>query len=121
MKPLLARYLVAVLFFASTAFLSAGDFQSAILMANQQLQIHVPDDRFLVIRNFTQQGGMNRGVVTVSKDGFIAEVLAAAFVDPMATSPEVINNIIIAGLSDVTVTCGSDATTCFISYRKGSD
>ena len=50
-----------------------------------------------------------------------ANVLTAAILDPSNTSSlEVINDVVIAGPADVTVTCG-DGTDCFIAYRKGSE
>jgi hypothetical protein len=45
-------------------------------------------------------------------------VLAAAILD--MTPLEVINNVVIAGPADVTVTCDPSAT-CFVSYKKDSN
>ena len=87
--------------------------------------IHVPNDRFMVIRNFTQQNGTSktRGIVQVSKDGGATwvTVLSAAFVDATTVPPDVINDIVIAGPADVQVTCGTGAGNCFISYKKDSN
>jgi hypothetical protein len=122
MKPPLARYLIAVSFCAFATFSAAGDFRSMVLTpANPSFPINVPNDRFLVIRNFTQVGSTTpRGLITATVNSVPADILAAAFVNSMSSSIEVINNVIVAGPADVMVTCGSGAT-CFVSYRKGED
>jgi hypothetical protein len=122
MKTALARVLPVLLFFLFTKFADAGDFVSMVVQANESLPtITVPSDRFLVIRNFTQEaGGTVRGSVSVTTNGFTANVLTATIVDPNAMTLEVINNIVIGGPATVTVTCG-DTTSCFITYRKGTD
>jgi len=123
MKAARARYLIAALFFTSAALLFAGDFKSEFIAAGTPLpSIHVPNDHFLVIRNFTQEAGaFTRGYVTVTLPGSPspATVLTASIVDPLG-SIEVINNIVVAGPADAIVTCGVP-TNCFITYRKGSD
>lgn len=125
MKTTFVRFCAALVFCASAAFVTAGDFQSAIIMPGSSLPtpINVPDNRFLIIRNFTQDGGAPRGVITANllDSGLMANVLAAAIVDP-ALKPEVINNVVIAGPATVTVTCGTGAaTSCVLTYRKGND
>jgi len=123
---LLAVVLVS-LFFTLTKFAAAGgssaDFTSMILQTTQQpLQITVGADRSLVIRNFTQDGGMVRGSVSVMTSTFSANnVLTATIVNPMAAQGtlEVVNDIVIAGPATVTVTPGD--ATCFITYRKIDD
>jgi hypothetical protein len=123
MKTALARVLPVLFFFLFTKFADAGDFVSMVVQANQSLPtITVPDDRFLVIRNFTQEaGGTLRGSVSVTTNGLTANnVLTATIVDPaLPGTLEVINNIVIGGPATVTVTCGD--TNCFITYRKGTD
>lgn len=120
MKNLLRILAVAICGFAGTTF--ASDFNSTVMQANQVLQITVPNDRFLVIRNFTQDGTTPRGIVTATINGLIGNVLAAAIVDPSSMTLEVINNVTIAGPADVTVTCGSGAATaCVITYKKDSN
>jgi hypothetical protein len=121
-----ARFLVSVFFCASAAFAVADDdFKSKILQANDRLSITVPVDHFLKIRNFTQEGGNQRGLVTVTttSNGLTANVLTAAIIDPMAAagSLEVINSVVIEGPANVTVTCGNADASCFVSYRKDSD
>jgi hypothetical protein len=119
------RFLAAVFILSCAGFVRAGDFVSMVLQANQQLpQITVPGDRFLVIRNFTQQvGATNRGSVSVTTNGLtINNAFTATIIDPAAPQGtlEVINNFVVAGPATVTVTCG-DMTSCFITYRKGED
>lgn len=125
MKTALVRLLFTFVFLTLTKFAIAGDFVSIVIQAGQNpLQVVVPADRFLVIRNFTQEPGATvRGFVSVMTSTFSANnVLTAALLDPNNTTPgslEVINNIAIAGPATVTVTPGD--TNCFITYRKGID
>ena len=125
MKTVGARCLITAVFLVSTIYALAGSFQSATITPGGSLSIEVPDSRFLVIRNFTQEGGTTRGVVTVTTDSGTANVLAAAIVDSGASSTsiplEVISNVVVAGPATVTVTCPADATNCFITYRKESN
>ena len=125
MKAIGARCLITAVFCASAIYAFAGSFQSATITPEGSLSIEVPDSRFLVIRNFTQEGGTTRGVVTVTTDSGTANVLAAAIVDSGTSSTsiplEVISNVVVAGPATVTVTCPADATNCFITYRKESN
>ena len=119
MKNLLQILPIALCGLAGTAF--ASDFKSAVVVDGSPLAIHVAGDHFLVIRNFTQQeGGSTRGLVNVYdiSSGQSVNVLAAAIIgtDP-GTPVEVINNIVVDGPANVTVTCGTSAT-CFVTYRK---
>ena len=82
-------------------------------------------DQVMVIRNFTQEDGMTRGVVMVTPDSSPTpvNVLAAAILNPStANPPDVINSIVIAGPADVSVTCGASmGKNCFISFKKDSN
>jgi hypothetical protein len=106
--------------FAGTTF--ADDFKSVTITGGTPLgPIRVHGDQFMVIRNFTQDTTqMTRGVVMVSAptSSTPVNVLAAAILD--MTPLEVINNVVIAGPADVTVTCDPSAT-CFVSYKKDSN
>jgi hypothetical protein len=119
------RYLFVFVFLTLAEFSAAGDFVSVIVQANQQpTQITVPGDRFLVIRNFTQESGAAiRGTVTVDTSTFTGvTVLTATLLNPNNTTPgslEVVNDIVIAGPATVNVNSGD--TNCFITYRKGTD
>ena len=122
MKTAIARVLPVLFIFVFAKFADAGDFVSAVVPTGTTLPITVPGDRVLVIRNFTQDGGVNRGSVSVATSTFTADhVMTATIVDPMAMpgALEVINNVVIAGPATVTVTPGD--ATCFITYRKGTD
>ena len=64
-------------------------------------------------------GGTPFGPVRVHGDQS-ANVLAAAIIDTdPSISVEVINDVVIDGPANVTVTCGTGAT-CFVTYRKDS-
>jgi hypothetical protein len=119
----MTRLLSALCFCAFATLSVANDVQSAIFTpANPPTPIDVPNDHFLVIRNFTQVGGSDRGVITITIGSQPTDILSAAIIDPStSTSPEIINRVVIAGPATVTVTCGTGATSCFISYRKDND
>jgi hypothetical protein len=108
--------LLSVAVFAGTIF--AGDFKSAIITTSA-LTINVPEDQILHIRNFTQEGGNERGVVTVTINNQTVNVLNAAIIDT-TVPPEIINQIVIAGPATVTVPPIASATL-FISFRKERD
>lgn len=109
-----------------SCFALGSDFKSEVIPPNQPCNacpIRVHGDQRMLIRNFTQEGGSDRGIVTVTKppSGDTATVLTAAILDPLAAQGqlEVINSVIIAGPAEVMITCGSDAmANCFVSYKK---
>ncbi|HVI83149.1 MAG TPA: hypothetical protein VM717_10460 [Chthoniobacterales bacterium] len=115
------RFALALFLFGSSALLFANDFNSEVIMPNSPgVNKNVPDGQFMVIRNFTQIGGNQRGAVNVIPLGQtgMTTVLTAAILDP-TSPPEVINEVVIAGPATVIFTCGSDATgNCFITFRK---
>ena len=122
-KMHLSRPLV-VFFFLNAGVIFAGEFQSKVITTSP-LTITVPEDRFLRITNFTQEGGTDRGVarVNLSGDGDgIANVFTATRID-FSTGinsqkfPEIGNEIIIAGPAAVRVPPVAGATL-LISYRK---
>src|SRR5437660_11294818 len=81
-KMHLRRSLVAF-FLLNAGFVFAGGFKSNIITSSQ-LTITVPEDRFLKITNFTQEGGTDRGVVSVTLSGDAggtADVLTATRID----------------------------------------
>jgi hypothetical protein len=129
MKMLAARYLVALIVLSAAVVAFAGQFKSKII-TNQALVITVPDDRFLKITNFSQEGGTDRGVVEVLLQGDTestgtANVLTATRIDLSTGSnsqnfPEIANRVIIAGPAQVTVNPVVGATL-FITYRKDSN
>jgi hypothetical protein len=126
MKMHLGRWLVAFLLFSATSFVFAGLFKSKIITSSP-LVLTVPDGQFLRIWNFTQQGGVDRGVVSVTlEDGQTANVLAATRIDLSSSTsvspspPEVINRVTIAGPAQATIAPVLGATL-FITYRKGEN
>jgi len=112
--------LASLLLCASAVLLYAGDYKTLVLSANGSENINVVSDGFILLRNFTQEGGSTtRGTVSVSKDGTDATVLAASTVPVnLSDDQESINSIIIAGPASLTVTCPGDATDCVLTYRK---
>jgi len=130
MKILFWRYLVACVLLAATSFVFAGEFKSRIITSSP-LMITIPDNHFLKVTNFTQEGGVDRGVLTVAlngqsdqtgQTGQTANVLTASRIDSSTggasqNPPEIINRVIIAGPAQVTVAPVLGATL-FITYRK---
>jgi hypothetical protein len=126
MKMLTVRFFVAVLFLAAAAVVSANPFKSKIITGTDStLVITVPEDHFMKIANFTQEGGTERAVVTVKLGGESpgkADVLTATRIDLSSgvnsqSLPEVNNRVIIAGPAEVTVQPVVGAKL-FISYKK---
>jgi len=113
-----------------TSFVFAGELKSRIITSSP-LMITIPDNHFLKVTNFTQEGGVDRGVVTVTltgqtdqtgQNGQTANVLTASRIDSSTGSasqnpPEIINQVRIAGPAQVTVAPVLGATL-FITYRK---
>src|SRR6266702_5841991 len=131
MKMLTARYFVALAFFAAAAVAFANPFNSKIITGTDStLVITVPDEHFLKITNFTQDGGTDRGAVHVTlqgdtENGGTTKVLTATRIDLSTGAnaqnfPEISNRVIIAGPAQVTVAPVTGATL-FISYRKESN
>lgn len=130
MKILFGRFLVACVLLVATSFVFAGELKSRIITSSP-LIITIPDNHFLKITNFTQEGGVDRGVVMVTlngqtdqngQTGQTANVLTASRIDSSTGSasqnpPEIINQARIAGPAQVTVAPVLGATL-FITYRK---
>ncbi len=131
MKMLAIRCLVAVSLLGAAAVAFANPFKSKIITSNDSaLIVTVPDDHFLKITNFSQQGGTERGMVEATLQGDSessgsANVLAATRIDSSTginsqNFPEIINRVIIAGPAEVKVRPVAGATL-FITYRKESN
>ena len=111
-------------FLLNAGFVFAGGFKSNIITSSQ-LTITVPEDRFLKITNFTQEGGTDRGVVSVTLSGDAggtADVLTATRIDfstgiNSQNFPEIGNAVFIAGPAEATVPSVSGATL-LITYKK---
>jgi len=122
-----ARYLIALMMLSGASLAFAHPWKSKIITTSP-LMITVGDEQVLNIKNFSQEGGTDRGVVSVTftgENGGTANVLAAIRIDLSTGSnsqnfPEISNRVIIAGPAQVTVAPLSGATL-FISYRKESN
>ena len=122
-----ARCLIAVVMLAAASFAFAHPWKSKIITTSP-LMITVHDEQVLNIKNFSQEGGTDRGVVSVTftgENGGTANVLTAIRIDFSTGSnsqnfPEISNRVIIAGPAQVTVAPVTGATL-FISYRKESN
>ena len=130
MRMLTARFFVAAFFFATAAVGFANPFKSKIITGNDSaLIITVPDDHFLKITNFMQDGGTDRGAVHVTlqdtENGGTAKVLSATRVDLSTGTnsqnfPEISNRVVISGPAVVRVPPVVGATL-FITYKKARD
>ena len=118
MKIRFGRSLVACVLLGAASFVFAGGFKSRIITSSP-LTITVSDEQSLRVRNFTQQGGVDRGVVTVTLNDQSANVLTASRIDTssLSTSQETLNQVVIAGPAEVTIAPVVGATL-FITYRK---
>jgi hypothetical protein len=131
MKTLAVRCGITLIVLAAANLAFANPFKSRIITGtNSALTITVPDDHFLKITNFSQEGGTDRGVVSVKLTGDnentgTTNVLTATRIDlstgaSSQNSPEIVNRVIIAGPAQVTVAPVTGATL-FITYRKESN
>ena len=125
------RFLIAAFVFATAAAAFANPFKSKIITGNDStLVITVPDDHFIKITNFTQDGGTDRAVVEVTlqgdtENGGTTNVLTATRIDfstgsNAQNSPEIVNRVVVAGPAMVRVRPVVGATL-FIRYKKERD
>ena len=128
MKMFAVRCLIGLFILAAASFAFAGVFKTKIITSTSSpLVITVTDDHFLRITNFSQEGGTQRGVVSVTLTGDnestgTANVLTATRIDLSTGAnsqnfPEISNRVIIAGPAQVTVAPVTGATL-LITYRK---
>jgi len=121
MKTDIASVLIASFWVVASSAIG-GAFKTEII-TSAPVTIDVLDAHFLQIHKFTQEGGSQRGVVTVTTDAGTTNVLTASIIDsgafPASSSDiqEFIEGITIAGPASVTVAPVSGATL-FITYRK---
>ena len=116
----LSRLLHAFLLL-NTGLVFAGGFKSKVI-TTFALKITVPEDRFLKITNFTQEGGTDHGGVRVplsGNAGGTANVLTATRIDfstgiNSQNFPEIGNQVTIAGPAEAKVPSGSG---CHASYQ----
>jgi len=124
---IIARCLISVVMLAAANFAFAHPFKTKII-TTAPLMITVGDDQVLNIKNFSQEGGIDRGVVSVTftgENGGTANVLTAIRIDLSTGSnsqnfPEIGNPVIIAGPAQVTVAPVLGATLS-ITFRKESN
>ena len=122
-KMHLSRWLAAF-FLLNAGFVFAGGFKSKIITTSP-LTITVPEDRFLKVTNFTQDGGTDHGVVRVplsANAGGTANVLTATRIDfstgiNSQNFPEIGNQVVIAGPAEAKVPPVVGATL-LITYKK---
>jgi hypothetical protein len=130
MKRVAVRWVVVLVILVAASFAFANPFKSKIITsAGSPLMINVPEDHFLKINNFSQEGGTDRGVVSVMLTGDentgTANVLTATRTDLSTGTnsqnpPEISNRVVIAGPAQVTVAPVTGATL-FITYKKESN
>ena len=121
------RCLIAVVTLAVASFAFAHPFRSRIITTSP-LMITVGDNQSLNIKNFSQEGGTDRAVVSVTftgENGGTTNVLVATRTDLSTGAnsrnfPEIGNKVTIAGPAQVTVASVTGATL-FITYRKESN
>ena len=119
--------MIAVVMLVAASLAFAHPWKSKMITTSP-LMITVHDEEVLNIKNFSQEGGTDRGVVSVTftgENGGTANVLAAIRIDLSTggnaqNSPEISNRTIVAGPAQVTVAPVAGATL-FISYRKESN
>lgn len=123
MKTWMRILSLAVAVAAAANSLRAGEFHSVVITTSP-LTLNVNDEHSLRVLNFTQQGGTERGLVTVTTSTGTANILAATIIDATASPTpaplEPINQVVIAGPAQVTVSPVANATL-FITYRKQLD
>ena len=131
MRTLTVRFFVAAVFLAAAAVGFANPFKSKIVSSTDSvLEITVPDDHFMKITNFTQEGGTDRGVVEVdlpgdAPNGGSSNVLTATRIDLSTganaqNAPEISNRVTIAGPARVRIAPVIGAKL-FITYKKERD
>jgi hypothetical protein len=124
---IVARSLIAAVMLAAASFAFAHPFKSRIITTSP-LMITVDDNQSLNIKNFSQEGGTDRAVVSVTftgDNGGTANVLVATRTDLRTGAnsqnfPEIGNKVTIAGPAQVTVAPIAGATL-FITFRKESN
>jgi hypothetical protein len=130
MKMLALRCLVALTLLVAVTVAFANPFKSKIISGTDTLlEIIVPADHFMKITNFTQDGGIDRGVVEVdlpgdAPNGGSTNVLKATRINSSTGSaqsaPEIGNRVTIAGPARVRIAPVLGAKL-FITYKKERD
>jgi hypothetical protein len=122
MKRQIAALLIASLYAAASS-LVAGELNTVIITpgtAGWTLTPSLPDKyHFLRIVNFTQDGGSQRGVVTVTANGQTVHVLTATLIGATDTLDSV-DKVVVAGPAAVTVASVPGAKLV-ITYKRSAE
>jgi len=127
MSKIICRFAPALLILIFSGFAFGDDFKSLTISAGGLETILVHNGQFMIIRNFTQEGGSDRGIVTATRPptstapADATTVLTAAILDTTTTPPDIINTVVIAGPADVVFHCGASGGNCFVSFKKDSN
>ena len=122
----LAVLLCAGFLLAVSSFVRAGDsgnFKTVVIASGgSDFSLHIADKHFVRFRNFTQSGtATDRGAIMVTSNGTTKSVLTSSVVDPdLASTPEPIKSVIVAGPADVTISAITNATLV-LTYIKESE
>ena len=127
MSKIICRLAPALLILIFSGFALGDDFKSLTIPAAGSETILVHNGQFMIIRNFTQESGSDRGFVSATRPPTSTNpadttvVLTAAILDTSTATPEIINNVVIAGPANVVFQCGSTGGNCFVSFKKDSN
>src|SRR4051812_17657615 len=109
-----------------TAFVvRAGQWNSVIISeTDSSLALDVPEHHFVRIRNFTQEGGSERGLVTATvNSGLSKTVMGATLIDTTSgpgVPAETIKKVVVAGPAQITIAPVPGATL-FVTYRREAE
>ena len=104
----------------------AGEWNSVIItQTDSSLVLNIPEHHFLRIRNFSQEGGSARGVVTATVSGGSSRtVVGASLVEPGSAPSlgpaETMKKVVVAGPAQVSIAPVPGATL-FVTYRRESE
>lgn len=104
----------------------AGEWNSVIItQTDSALALDVPEHHFVRIRNFTQEGGSERGVVTATVNGGVSNTVAGATLIDTTSAPgsvpvEPIKKVVVAGPAQITI-APVPGGTLFVTYRREAE
>ena len=104
----------------------AGPYHTKIIPSTgEPLTLTIAQNVFLRIRNFTQEGGVTRGTVMVTIGDETVNILNATQISNnsnVATPPEVMNRVVIAGPAIVTINpvVGANLAITYQKVREGA-
>jgi hypothetical protein len=127
MSKIFCRLAPALFVLIFSCFAFGDDFKSLTITNGGSETILVHNGQFMIIRNFTQEGGSDRGFVTATRPptstnpADTTTVLTAAILNTTTTTPDIINTVVIAGPANVVFQCGTTGGNCFVSFKKDSN